>query len=358
MAAGTAVYPGGSNTYVRDHKATGNLVVSFSRNPSKFPFARYAQYRKVEKDSGFYLRVTAENAARIVGSNLNEFVWPDGADAPRRNSGTESFAFVDYRTQRYSYDFTLGYKSREQAGWDIQAMESDFHVHQAMTGRGTSIGSVLETTGNWDATHILDVDDGGTDVPGNTSGQSWELSTSQRQDIKRSLNVGRQIIHTHTLGVVQTPDLQLVMNPVTAQRLGESQEIIDFVKQAPDSWKMIQGDLAGLNSQWGMPDRLYGIPVVVDDTVVVTTARGATTPTYGYTISDGNVFLISRPGGLAPNAVTGPSFSTLMGFFYEELTVETKDDPDNRRTNGRVVDDFQFVMTAPSSGVFFRGCTE
>lgn len=356
MSAGTAVLPGGSNTYVKNHQATGNLVVSYSRNPSKFPFARYVQYRKVTKDAGFYLRVTAENAARVVGASLSEFVWPDGADAPRRNAGTESFKFVDYKTTRLAPDFTLGWKSRDQADWNIQDMEQQFHVHQLMTLRGVSIGAVLENTANWDASHILDVDDGTTDVPGNTG--SWELSTSQRQDIKRSLNVSCGLIHKHTLGVVQRSDIQLVINPNTAQRLGESQEIIDFVKQAPDSWKMIQGELSGLNSQWGMPDKIYGIPVVVDDTVVVTTARGATTPTYSYSLTDGNGFLISRPGGLTSNAVSGPSFSTIMGLFYEEMTVETKDDPDNRRVNGRTVDDVAWEMVSAVSGIFLRGLTE
>jgi hypothetical protein len=356
MSAGTAVSPGGSNTYVKNHQATGNLVISFSRNPKDFPFARYVQYRPVKKDAGYYLQITAENAARVVGSNLNEFVWPDGADAPRRNSGTELFKFLDYKTVRTAPDFTLGWKSRDQADWNIQDQEVQFHTHQAMTLRGVGIGSALETTGNWDASHILDVDDGTTDVPGNTG--SWELSTSQRQDIKRSLNVARGLIHKHTLGVVKRRDLQLVVNPNTAMRLGESQEIIDFVKQAPESWKMIQGDLSGLNAEWGMPDKIYNIPIVVDDTVVVTSARGATTPTYGYNLSDGNGFLISRPGALMANAVSGPSFSTIMGFFYEELTVETKDDPDNRRSNGRVVDDVAWVMTAPVSGCFLRGLIE
>lgn len=356
MTAGTAVFPGASNTFVKDHRATGNLVVSFSRNPNKFAFARYAQYHNVKKDQGYYLRITAENAARVVGSSLSEFVWPDGADAPRRNSGTESFAFVDYKTTRYAPDFTLGYKSRDQADWDIQGLETSMHTQQAMTIRGVALATALQTTGNWDSTHILDVDDGTTDVPGNTD--SWELSTSQRQDIKRSINRGRTLIHQDTLGVVQGSDLNLVMNPYTAQKIGESQEIIDFVKQAPDSWKMIQGELSGLNSQWGMPDKLYGVPVVVDDTVKVTTARGATTQTKSYTLDNGKAFLIARPGGLAPEAVSGPTFATVMGFFYEEMTVETKDDPDNRRVNGRVVDDFVFELAAPASGIFFRGCTE
>lgn len=352
MAAGTAVYPGGSNTYVKNHKATGNLVISFSRNQSKFPFARYIQYKTVTQDQGYYLRITAENAARVVGSSLTEFVWPDGADAPRRNSGTEKFAFLDYRTERYAPDFTLGWKAAKQADWDIQGMEEAFHIQQCMTLRGVNIGNVLQTTGNWDASHKIDV----ASITGNTD--SWELSTTQRQDIKRSLNYAKGLIHKHTLGVVEAKDLQLTMNPVTAQRLGESQEIIDYIKQTPDAWQAVQGELAGVNQQWGMPDKLYGIPVVVDDTVVVTSARGATATTYAYTLADGNAFLLSRPGGLSANAVNGPSFSTVTSFFYEELTVETKDDPDNRRVNGRVVDDLAVVMTAPASGFWFTNTVE
>ncbi len=71
MAVGTAVYPGqGPNTFVKSMQATDNLVVSYSRNPQDFPLARYVQYKSVTKDSGYYLVITAENAARIVGGNL------------------------------------------------------------------------------------------------------------------------------------------------------------------------------------------------------------------------------------------------------------------------------------------------
>jgi len=352
MAAGTAVYPGGSNTYVKNHKATGNLVISYSRNPNDFAFNRYVQYKTVTQDQGYYLKITAENAARVVGGSLTEFVWPDGADAPRRNSGTEKFAFLDYRTERYAPDWTLGYKAAKQADWDIQGMEQSFHIHQLMTLRGVNIANVLQTTGNWTASHKIDA----TTITGVTD--SWELSTTQRQDIKRSLNYAKGVIFKDTLGVVKAKDLKLVMNPNTAMRLGESQEIIDYLKRTPDSMKLIQGELAGINEQWGMPDKLYGIPVHVDDTVVVTTARGASSATKSYTYSDGNVFLVSQPNGLDANAVKGPSFSTVTAFFYEELTVEEKDDPDNRRINGRTVDDLAVVVTSDVSGFWFTDTIE
>ena len=38
-----ATFPGGSNTYVPSHEATNNLVVDFSRNPSSFSLAKWAQ---------------------------------------------------------------------------------------------------------------------------------------------------------------------------------------------------------------------------------------------------------------------------------------------------------------------------
>jgi hypothetical protein len=44
-------------------------------------------------------------------------------------------------------------------------------------------------------------------------------------------------------------------------------------------------------------------------------------------------------------------------FMLEEMTVETRQDPDNRLTKGRVVEDYATVMTAPVSGFLFTGCS-
>lgn len=349
-AAGTAVYPGGGNTFVKSHKATGGMVVAFSRNVNRFKLPKYVKYKTVEKDAGYYLRMTAENAARIVGKSTIEFTWPDGADRPRRNAGTEKFAFVDYRTERMDYDFTLGYKSMNQADWNIYEQEAHNHGQQAMTGRTCDVISALQTAGNWDASHTIDVDD----ISGVTG--DWATSTSELQNIKKSLNYAKNLVHLHTLGAIAEQDYILVVNPVTAMAIGESQEIVNYVKSSPDAWKMIQGKTEGLNKQWGMPDELYGIPLVVEDAVVVTSVRGAATPTYSYAMSDGYGFLLSRPGGLHSDApAASQELSTITLFLYEEMTVEKRDDPHNRRVEGHVVDDYAAAMTAPVSGFFFTG---
>ena len=74
-------------------------------------------------------------------------------------------------------------------------------------------------------------------------------------------------------------------------------------------------------------------------------------------MSDGGAFLISRVGALDEGVAGTPTFSTLSLFLYEEMTVEQKDDPDNRRVHGDVVDDFAAVLTAPVSGFYFQTAT-
>lgn len=351
QAAGPLVLPGGSNTYVKSHDATGNLIVAYSRNPNDFPLNRYIQYREVTKDAGYYLRITAEEAGRLVGGEIDEYVWPDGADRPIRNSGWEQFNFIDYRTQRFDYDFTIGYKARQQADWDIQGTGSATKAQQAMTARTRAVHKMLNTVALWPTNHTAAVASMGSNQG------SWEVSTTQRSDIKRSLNIGRDTIRQSTLAVVRKEDLRVVMNPVTASRVGESQEIRDYIKASEDAWKEVI-DQEGRYSEFGLPNKLYGYEVVVEDSVMVTTARGVGTQVRSDVMDNGICYLLARPGGLVANAATGPSWSTMMLFLFEEMTVETKDDDDNRRTNGHVVDDFAPAMTSAISGFRFTSVIE
>jgi hypothetical protein len=348
--AGTNVLPGAGNTFVKNHEATGNLVIHFSRNPEDFPLNRYIQYRPVKKDAGYYLQITQEEAGRIVEGNLSEFVWADGTDRPNRNAGWEQFKYLDYRTERFDFDFEIGWKTSKQADWDILGTGRATKAQQAMTARTRAVHVILADTNNWDASHVSAV----SSITGVTG--SWELSTTQRADIKRSLNYGMNVIRKDTLAVVRKKDLRLVMNPVTAQRIGESQEIRDYIKGSEDAWKEVMMQ-EGRYSEWGMPNKLYGVEVVVEDSVMVTSARGATV-VRSDVMSDGTVYLMGRPGGLVSSPESGPSFSTAMCLLFEEMTVEEFDDDKHRRTEGHVVDDYAPVMTAPVSGFYFTGAIE
>jgi hypothetical protein len=348
MAAGTPVLPGGSNTYIKDFRSSGKLQVSFSRNPNKFALAQYAQTVPVERDSGFYLNINAEQAGRIVSTDLAEFDWPDGSDAPENNDGTEKFNFKDYRTKRKAFPFKLGQKAREQADWDIEKTEAAISAQRAMTARTQAVVTVMTTDANWDSTHIATV----SAISGNTG--NWDASTTARQDIKRSLHHADEIIAMDTLGVVTPDDFQLVMNPNTAKAIARCQEIVDHIKGSPEAYGQVHGG-SGKWGKYGLPDRLYGYPIVIEDAVKSTNVRGATKST-SRVLPNGVAFMMSRVGGLVGQN-DAPSFSTLTLFVYEDMSVETKDDPDNRRMKGRVVDDFAAVLTAPVSGFYFKGVT-
>ena len=65
---------------------------------------------------------------------------------------------------------------------------------------------------------------------------------------------------------------------------------------------------------------------------------------------------MSRPEGLMGSEGVA-DFATCQIFSYEDMTVETKKDPDNRREQGRIVDDFDVQVVAPASGFLMTSCT-
>lgn len=345
---GTPVYPGGSNTYIPNHRATNNLVIGFSRNPKKFPLNQYIQLKPVTQDQGRFLKITTEEAGRILDADLSEFVWADGADRPQNNDGTELFHYDDYRTKRYNFGYKLGTKAEQQADWAIAKTHQQLKAQQAMTGRTVRVHSVLAANSSWETGHRKDV----TTISGVTG--TWDASTTARQDIKRSLNHAAEQILKSTLSVVRKEDLQLVLNPVSAHRISECQEIVDHIKGSPEAYSQVQGG-QGKWSQWGLPDQLYGFNIVVEDSTKVTSRRGAATRAADFVMGSGVAYLLARPGELLAPAGEGPNFSTICLFVYEEMSVEEFTDTKHRRIEGHVVDDYVPVQTASVSGFKFEG---
>jgi len=342
-----ATYPSGSNTFVKNHEASGNMVISYSRNIDDFAVNQVTQIKPVQKESGYYLQFTAEQAARLLNSDaISEFVWADGQERPLRNEGTESFQFLEYKTIRTEFGANLGNKSVDQADFDILGIHGAIHGQQAMTARTQRVYTCLTDTSNYDSGHYSAV----ASITGNTG--NWGQSTTQRQDVRRSLNYALGVIKKATLGVVKQKDLHLVIGPATAMELAETQEIVDHVKHSPEAWAQVRGDIKGINTEWGLPDQLYGYPVVVDDTVRVSSKKGATRSA-DFVWQSGYAALVSRPGALVNEGGGGPSFSSITNFVYEELSVETLRDDRNRRVQLSVVLDEVPVLTAPAATFLF-----
>lgn len=348
MAAGPYVRPGLANTYVRSMDATGNLVIHYSRDPKSFPLARYAKYHPVKKTTGLYLQIKAEEAARIINSGLQDYIWYDGNDRPIRTEA-EEFRLIDYRTERYDFPWAYGKKTIEEADFPVVPIQQQVQAHKAMVARTLKASTLLQNTSNYDAGHYAAVNDidGVVDY--------WDVSTVDESNIKRSILYGIEQIEKDTFGMVKQEDLVLVMNPTTARRISTAPEILDFVKQQATAPGIVQGKDPFI-AKYGLPKYLHGVEVLVDNTFYISSRAEATTQTKTYCYSNGYAVLMARPGSIEAPAGGGPSFSSLTYFFLEEMTVEQKDDVDNRRISGHVVDDYAVALTSPASTFLFTAC--
>lgn len=342
-----AAFPSGNNTFVKDHEGSGRLVIDFSRNPKKFPLNNYIQIIPTKKTAGYYLEMTVEEAGRLLNSDGAEFDWPDGADSPDGTDGTESFEFKEFRTQRKAYAVRLGDQAVDQAGWNISQAHLNIKAQQAMTSRTQDVVTALTTTSNYSSSHYS--------AAASISGCSgtWAASTTARQDIKRSLNYAALKIMQDTLSAVSIEDLRLVIGPDDASALSLTQEIVDHIKGSPDALAQVRGELPGRNVLFGLPDRLYGFEVVIENSAKTTTRKGATT-SKSFIWPSGTAVMCARPGGLVGVADT-PNFSTAALFVYdkEEMLIEQKHDDWNKRHQARITDNRQAKVIAPVSGFVF-----
>ena len=345
-----AAFPSGNpgNTYVPSFESSGQLVVSYSRNPKDFPLNKYITLVPVKKTVGYYLRITPENAARLLTTDGADNVWASGADAPQGNWNAESFEFQPYTTTRFAFTVPLDYKSVEQASWKITAYHAAMLAQQAMTLRALRCISALETTGNY-ATGQTDTF-ANMVVAGGGSSAFAGAGTPTNPALFYALTYGARLINLSSLGTVKPKDLQFITNPDSARKMAGGQEVHTYLKENPVALTLLKGEGDfNPNATWGLPPQIYGFGIVVEDTVRVSSVKGATLAE-AYAKSGNSGQLISRPGALV--GVEGaPSFSFLELFSYEEMTVESKDDTDNRVHKLRVVDDYDVRVVSPIAGV-------
>lgn len=336
--------PGQFNTFTPNEDATDNLVIDFSRNPSKFALPNYVLYVPVKKNIGIWTEMTVEMAGRLLDSEGRDLEWADGADAPTHHGELEEFDKKAFRCRRFAPGFRMGEDAADQATWDVVAQHNRIAAQRCMTLRTQRCATKATNTANYPAGHSSAV----TSISGVTG--RWDESTTARNDIKRSFDHAANQIVLATLAAVTPEDLMVVVNPNTARKMALSQELRDMVKHSPAAEKTITKGL-GPRNRFGLPEQVHDYQVHIEDAVKVTSRKGASA-SKSYVWPDGVALMCSRPGEL--EGVEGaPTFSTLSLFLKEEMTVETKHDRDNRNHKGRIVDYYEFEITAPISGYVF-----
>lgn len=329
---------GGLNTFVPTFSAaTGQIQIEFTRAVNRFPITQYAQIVPVQQMSGYYLRIDEEETARVV--NTQDLQWPLGEDRP---TGINSdIGWTQFTCQRFQTSFAIPQETARQAQWDVVASHARIAAAKMMTHRSYRMATELTTVANYTAAY-------------NYFADATTLAGADILDADGAQKVIRAAIEKivqNTVGAVSAKDIILVVNPITARILATSDGVRDYVKNYPMAFSFLKGD--DTFAAYGLPQTLFGLGgVVVDDTVRVSTRKGGAN-TRGFFYGDANspaMVFVSRPGGLVGNE--GPSFSTATVFAYEDMTVETLDDPWNRRVRGSVTDNSATVLTASQSALF------
>lgn len=336
---------GGLNTFVPSTNAlaTGALQVEFTRAVNTFPITKYAQIVPTQQMTGYYLRLDSDDNVRVT--DTNEFAWPLGNDRPVGKMNQHDF--VSFTCNRFAYPFYIPNETVKQAAWDVVAQHARAKAQLAMTARSMRTATALTTSATFNA--VGNYYANGTATAG---GGPWTTSTTNV--IQKGIQQALQRISLSTGGAVRgETDIMMVISPTVANLLSQTQEVRDYVKNYPAALPFLQG--ADTFAKYGLPPNLFGVQVVVDDSVKVTTRKGAASTTRSFVYGNSAVF-VSRPGGLV--GVEGStSFSTVQIFAFEDMTVENWDDPRDRRIEGRVIDNSVSEVVAPVSGVLVADVT-
>lgn len=350
-------YPSQYDVYVPNHEASGGLLVGFSRNTKSFPVNRYIELFPSEKELGLYASYTSRNAARIISPTDADHVWADGDAAPPGLNNLESFRYIPYRTVRRVYPFTMGELTVDQMSFDLLLTNTNDMAQQCMTARTMLVHNALAGAawGNNTASVDSALGPGGVGILPN--GQNWTtgsvgFSANPGPSIKKSIQYGINQIWLATIGAVPYDKLALVINPTTAMAMASSTEVQDYLKQSPFALGQLKNNVEGQNTVWGLPDTLYGVRVIVEDAVRVTSRKGAS-DAISYVMPDGVAYLLATPDSLVGLAGSR-SFTPVQMFFYrDEMTVETLYSVNDRRYLARVITNYAIVVATTYAGFRF-----
>jgi hypothetical protein len=331
---------GGLNTFVPTFSAaTGQIQIEFTRAANRFPITQYAQIVPVQQMSGYYLRIDEEETARVV--NTQDLQWPLGEDRP--TGINNDIEWTQFTCQRFQSSFHIPQETARQAQWDVVASHARIAAQKMMTLRSLRMATQLTTAGNYTS---------GLNYFADASTLTGSTNITSGNGVQIVIQNAIERIVQNTVGAVSAKDIILVINPITARIMAATAGVTDYVKNYPAAFSFLKGD--DTFAAYGLPQSLFGLGgVVVDDTVRVTTRKGSGSPARSFLYGDSNapaMVFVSRPGGLVGNE--GPSFSSATIFAYEDMSVETLEDPWNRRVRGSVTDNSATVLTAPLSALY------
>ncbi len=344
-----------------------NQVIEYIRKPSEFALNRYAQYIEAPAPVFTWPYVDPDQPVRIV--NEAEFAWEDGAPRPSGNANLLSYKWIPGRAFRRSYPWSLGDQAieftKKFTNMDPKAQQAGQVASQAMTNRTNRVVNLMETGSNWSGnTATANALNGGA---GKWSGASDDPANAAYLAIKKALLGAAKIVTLGTNARVRIRNMQIVLSPGAAVLMSETGEIYNYIKYGVSGGLAPQeGTDRDMSELWGLPPKLYGFEVEVEDSPIVTvyanasgTVANIVTGTGGrnWIKSDTTCFVVTRVGGI-DGAYGAPSFSTVQVYFVgPQMALFEFHDTRDQRVQGFVDEQFLEVLAAPAAGYLITSIT-
>ena len=349
--------------YMGDGELQKRLMVGFTLNEEEFPLNNYVTVFGADEPKFFYNRWYSADFARLPHATGLDMRWADGAERPRAGEGPR-FDAVSVETLRYGDLDYIGDQvvDLSKIGPLIpirqQAMAGKFMLLRAamtQTELTTSTNYPSSGTKHYYATWTaLAADAVAQGYPANYFGVSGVnfIGDGTLNDplIGKAIKHGVLQILKRSNGRVKPQDLMLLMNPNTANRLANTQEVRVYIAQQINAIDTIkgQGDTA-IWPTFGLPNPLYGLKVLVDPTVKVTTKQDhVNEDSQVFVVQDGLFSIIARPG--AVSGMPGSEGFGSLALWQDKkfaMKPETFPDPQNRRIALGFADKFAVQLAAP-----------
>lgn len=348
--------------YMGDGALQSRIMVGFTMNEDEFALNNYVTLFGADEPKFYYQRFYNADFVRVEHATALDARWADGAEIPRAHEGPRStnqaVELLYYGERDYIGDRVV---DLSKVG-PLIPIRQNWYATRAMIRRAIQAHTALTTSGNYPSSgtkhyyatwNALATDAVTQGYPANYFGVAATdtIFTGTINDplCGKALKHGVLQILKRSNGRVKPQDLVLLMNPNTANRLANSQEIRAYMAQQVGSIDVLKGQQPALWPTFGLPNPLYGLKVMVDATTKTTTKQDhVNEDTQAFVIQDGLVCILARPG-----AVTGmpgsEAFSSLALWQHKKWAMkpETFPDPQNHRVAIQFLDAYTVQLVSP-----------
>lgn len=367
--------PGYQNIYIPGYMGDGEsqrrLMIGFALNEENWALNNYITVFGADKPIAYYPRFYHADFVRIPHADAVDARWADASERPKSDPGVR-FVNESYELHRYSQSMYTGDLAQEFSDiGSLIKLNQDFLASRAMIRRSVFAHTELTTSTNFQTSGSVHyyakygVLANTAATLGYSAGyfgaagtDNITVGTINDPIIGKVIKHGVKVILKKTNGQVTPQDLLLVVNPNTADRLANVQEIRAFIAQQINSIDYTKGEGDFKIDSFGLPTKLYGLKVMVDSTVKVTSKHdNVNEDTQTFVLQDGLFAIVSRPGGVS-GMTGGSSFSTLALFQHKKdaMKPETIPDTRSRRVEVAFTDFFTVKVVAPETAFIIADC--